>query len=136
MNRRTPPFQVAPARVGLQVMPYQKTIHLKSPCGSHTVEFPETPMEEPLYPPLNTREFVAKWHNVVEKHLLTELADVLPRLAAAPRGTGLGAEQYAALAHHLAYALQVAGSSSGGVQAALTYLKEAAGSQDEIPQPS
>jgi hypothetical protein len=93
-------------------------------------------MKEPPYPALNTREFIAKWHSAVEKHLIAELADLLPRLAAAPRGSDLGAEQYAALAHHLAYALQVAGSSSGGVQAALTYLKQAASTQDEIVQPS
>ena len=94
-------------------------------------------MKEPLYPALNTREFIARWHSAVEKHLVTELTDILPRLAAAPRGSDLGAEHYAALAHHLAYALQVAGSSNGGVQAALDYLKEAAGdTQDEMAQPS
>ena len=93
-------------------------------------------MTEPLYPALNTREFIAKWHSAVEKHLVAELADLLPRLAAAPRGGDPGTEQHAALAHHLAYALQVAGSPSGGVQAALTYLKQVAGTADEIPQPS
>ena len=94
-------------------------------------------MTEPLYPALNTREFIAKWHSAVEKHLVTELADILPRLAAGPRGGDLGSEHYAVLAHHLAYALQVAGSSSGGVQAALDYLKQAArDTQDEMPQPS
>ena len=93
-------------------------------------------MTEPLYPALNTREFIAKWHSAVEKHLIAELADLLPRLAAAPHGSDLGPEQYAALAHHLAYALQVAGSSSDGLQAALTYLKQASATTDEIQQPS
>ena len=93
-------------------------------------------MTEPLYPALNTREFIAKWHSALEQHLITELAEILPRLAAAPRGSDLGAEQYAALAHHLAYALQVAGSSSDGLQAALTYLKQASATTDEIPQSS
>ena len=93
-------------------------------------------MQEAPYPALNTREFIAKWHSAVEKHLINELADVLPNLAAAPQGGNLSAEQCATLAQHLAYALQVAGSSSGGLQAAVDYLKQAAGTQDEIPQPS
>jgi hypothetical protein len=93
-------------------------------------------MTEPLYPALNTREFIAKWHSAVEKHLIAELADLLPRLAAAPHDSALGKEQYAALAHHVAYALQVAGSSDDGVQAGLAYLKQAAGTADGIPQTS
>ena len=93
-------------------------------------------MTEPHYPALNTKEFIAKWHSALEQHLIAELADILPRLAGAPRGSELGTEQYAALAHHLAYALQVAGSSSDGLQAALTYLKQASATTDEIPQPS
>jgi hypothetical protein len=93
-------------------------------------------MTEPLYPALNTREFIAKWHSALEQHLIAELADILPRLAGAPRGSDLGTEQYAALAQHLAYALQVAGSSNDGLQAALTYLKQASATTDEIPQPS
>jgi hypothetical protein len=93
-------------------------------------------MTDPPYPPLNTREFIAKWHSAVEKHLIAELADLLPQLAGAPHGSDFGKEQYAALAHHLAYALQVAGSSSDGLQAALTYLKQAGATTDEIPQPS
>ena len=92
-------------------------------------------MAEPQYPALNTREFIAKWHSALEQHLIAELAEVLPRLVGAPRGSDLGTEQYAALAHHLAYALQVAGSSSDGLQAALTYLKQASATTDEIPQP-
>jgi hypothetical protein len=92
-------------------------------------------MKEPYYPALNTQEFIAKWHSALEQHLIAELAEILPGLAGAPRGSDLGAEQYAALAHHLAYALQVANSDSGGVQAALTYLKQASATTDEIPQP-
>ena len=93
-------------------------------------------MKEPPYPALNTREFIARWHSAVEKHLITELTDILPRLVDAPRGSDLGAEHYNALAHHLAYALQVAGSSSGGVQAAMKYLEQAAGTPDGVPQHS
>ena len=93
-------------------------------------------MEEPHYPALNTKEFIAKWHSALEQHLIAELSDILPRLVGAPRGSDLGTEQYATLAHHLAYALQVAGSpGSGGVQEALTYLKQASATTDEIPQP-
>jgi hypothetical protein len=93
-------------------------------------------MQEPTYPALNTREFIAKWHSAVEQHLVSELANILPQLAAAPGRSDLSIEQSTALAHHMAYALQVAGSSNGNVQAALIYLKQAAGSEDEIPQPS
>ena len=92
-------------------------------------------MEKTPDPALNTREFITKWRSTVERHLVVELADVLPGLVAAQHGTDIGAEQYAALAHHLAYALQVAASERGGVQAALLYLKEAAGSEDGITQP-
>ena len=91
-------------------------------------------MEEPHYPALNTKEFIAKWHSALEQHLTAELAEILPRLAGAPRGSDLGTEQYTVLAHHLAHALEVAGNSGGGVQGALTYLKQAAGPADEIPQ--
>ena len=38
-------------------------------------------MEEPHYPALNTKEFIAKWHSALEQHLIAELAEVLPRLA-------------------------------------------------------
>ena len=93
-------------------------------------------MKEPHYPALNTKEFIAKWHSALEQHLTAELAEILPRLAGAPRGSDLGTEQYTELAHHLAHALEVAGNSgSGGVQAALTYLKQAAGTAGETPQP-
>ena len=93
-------------------------------------------MEEPTYPALNTREFIAKWHSAVEKQLVSELADILHQLTAATGRSVLSTEQSTALAHHVAYALQVAGSPSGGIQAALSYLKEAAGAVSQVPQPS
>jgi hypothetical protein len=92
-------------------------------------------MDNTVYPTLNTREFIAKWHSAVEQQLVADLGQILPRLAGAPRGAELGNEQYLALAHHMAYALQVAGSPNGGIQAALQYLKQMAGDEDETPQP-
>jgi len=92
-------------------------------------------MDDTVYPTLNTREFIAKWHSAVEQQLVADLGEILPSLAAAPRDAELGSEQSLTLAHHLAYALQVAGSSNGGVQAALQYLKQMAGDKGEIPQP-
>ena len=93
-------------------------------------------MEGSTYPALNTREFIAKWHSAVEKQLVSELSDILPQLTAAPGRSDLSTEQSAALAHHVAYALQVAGSPDGGIQAALSYLKQATGASGETPQPS
>lgn len=83
-------------------------------------------MEEQRFPPLNTREFVAKWRSVVEEHLVSELTELVRPLAAYGGGTDLGPEQSAALARHMAYALQVAGSSNGGLHAAVEYLRQAA----------
>lgn len=91
-------------------------------------------MDEQTYPALNTREFVARWHNIVEEHLVTELADLLRPLAGESSGNTLGPEQCAALSRHFAYALQVAGSDSGGVQAAVEYLRQAATTDDQVPE--
>jgi hypothetical protein len=91
-------------------------------------------MEKDTYPALNTREFVAKWHSVVEEHLVAELADLLPALAVQSSGNTLGPEQRAALSRHFAYALQVAGSDRGGLQAAVEYLRQAATADNEGPQ--
>jgi len=93
-------------------------------------------MEEQTYPALNTREFVAKWHSIVEEHLVNELADLLRPLAAESSGNTLGPEQCAALSRHFAYALLVAGSGSGGVKAALEYLRQAATTEDKVPEVS
>jgi hypothetical protein len=90
-------------------------------------------MEKDTYPALNTREFVAKWQSVVEEHIVAELADLLPALAVQSSGNTLGPEQRVALSRHLAYALQVAGSDSGGLQAAVEYLRQAATTADEGP---
>ncbi|MDQ3137793.1 MAG: hypothetical protein M3Q93_09415 [Gemmatimonadota bacterium] len=43
-----------------------------------------------------------------------------------PGGRGLTAEQSAVLAHHVAHALMVAASSTGGVEPAVGYLKQVA----------
>jgi hypothetical protein len=92
-------------------------------------------MADDSLPPVNTREFVARWHSVVEEHLVIELADILRQLAGTgPGGTDLRPEQCATLARHLAHALQEAGSSDGGVQAAMQYLHEAALAGDEAPE--
>ncbi|HWN19763.1 MAG TPA: hypothetical protein VNO19_12675 [Gemmatimonadales bacterium] len=91
-------------------------------------------MEKQTYPALNTREFVAKWHSIVEENLVTELAKLLRPLAAGSSGNTLGPEQCAALSRHIAYALQVAGSDSGGLQAAVEYLRQAATIDDEGPE--
>jgi hypothetical protein len=91
-------------------------------------------MDEQTYPALNTREFVARWHNIVEEHLVTELANLLRPLAGESSGNTLGPEQCAALSRHFAYALQVAGSDSGGVQAAVEYLRQAATTDDQVPE--
>jgi hypothetical protein len=91
-------------------------------------------MEEQSYPALNTREFVAKWHSIVEEHLVTELADVLGPLTADSSGDALAPDQCAALSRHFAYALQVAGSAGGGVQAAVEYLRQAATAGEGISE--
>jgi hypothetical protein len=88
-------------------------------------------MEEQRFPLLNTREFVAKWRTVVEEHLVSELTELVRPLAAGGGGTDLGPEQSAALARHVAYALQVAGSSNGGLHAAVEYLRQAAATENE-----
>ena len=90
-------------------------------------------METQAYPALNTREFVAKWHSIVEQSLVTELAELVGPLAGASENP-LWPEQCAALSRHLAYALQVAGSDSRGVQAAIEYLRQAA--KDEAQDPA
>lgn len=46
---------------------------------------------------LNTREFVARWHNIVEQRLVKELADLLHPLAAESGSNPLAQEQCAAL---------------------------------------
>jgi hypothetical protein len=76
--------------------------------------------------PLDTREFVARWSSTVEEHLVTELADILHRLAPAGSGGDLSPEQSSTLARHLAHALQEAANPGGGIHAAMQYLHEAA----------
>lgn len=77
-------------------------------------------MEQEPHPPLNTKEFVAGWQNIVEEHLAGDLAGALQKLAANPPG---GAET---LARHVTHALQIAASPTGSVQAAVHYLCEVA----------
>lgn len=73
-------------------------------------------MEQEPRPPLDTKEFVAGWHNIVEEHVVNDLAGALHKLAVSEPG-GI-----AALARHVTHALQLAASSAGGVQAAVHYL--------------
>jgi hypothetical protein len=86
-------------------------------------------MKQEPHPPLDTKEFVAGWKNIVEEHVVSDLADALRKLAA---GEPAGTE---ALARHVTHALQVAASPTGSVQAAVHYLCEAA-DHAEQPGPS
>ena len=43
----------------------------------------DEPVADEPVPQLDTREFVARWHSVVEEHLVTDLADILHQLALA-----------------------------------------------------
>lgn len=80
-------------------------------------------MEREPDQPLNTREFTAKWHDIVEEHVVPSLSAVLPRLMTGSTSENVRPERWEALARHLAHALQIAASSSGGVQAAIEYLQ-------------
>jgi len=82
-------------------------------------------MEETPRPALNTKEFVANWHNIVQEHLVTSLADSLGRLAAGVGEASLSPDQRTVLAHHVARALMVAASAAGGVEPAVEYLHQA-----------
>lgn len=86
-------------------------------------------MKQEPHPPLDTKEFVAGWQNIVEEHVVSDLAGALHKLAAGEPG---GTE---ALARHLAHALQVAASPAGNVQTAVHYLCELA-AQAEEPGPT
>jgi hypothetical protein len=75
--------------------------------------------------PRDTKEFVAGWQNIVEAQVVSDLTAALPKLAVSePGGT-------AALARHVAHALQVAASPAGSLQAAVRYLCEAAARAEE-----
>jgi hypothetical protein len=82
-------------------------------------------MEREPNHPLNTREFTAKWHDIVEEHVVPSLAAVLPRLMTGGASENVPAERWEDLARHLAHALQIA-STSGGAQAAVDYLQQMA----------
>ena len=79
--------------------------------------------------PLNTREFTAKWHDIVEEHVVPDLATVLPRLVKGTMSQDGRPEQWEGLSRHLVHALQVAASASGGVQAAVEYLRQVANTE-------
>jgi hypothetical protein len=70
--------------------------------------------------PRDTKEFVAGWQHIVEEHVVSDLAGALHKLAASERG-GSGA-----LARHVSHALQMAAGPTGGLQAAVRYLCDAA----------
>jgi hypothetical protein len=82
-------------------------------------------MEREPNNPLNTREFTARWHGIVEEHVVPNLAAVLPRLTSQAAGP-ITSDLWDGLARHLAHALQIASSPSGGVQGALDYLQQMA----------
>jgi uncharacterized protein YejL (UPF0352 family) len=81
--------------------------------------------------PLNTREFTAKWHDIVEEHVVPDLVALLPRLVTGASSRQIDPEQWDALARRFAHALQVAASSPGGVQAAVDYLQQIADGASE-----
>jgi hypothetical protein len=83
-------------------------------------------MKEESRPHLDTKEFVAGWQNIVEDHVVSDLAGAVRKLAAPEQG---GTE---ALARHLTHAFQVAAGPKGSVQAAVQYLCELA---DHAEQP-
>jgi hypothetical protein len=75
-----------------------------------------------------TAEYAITWQAIVEDHLSDELVDSLRRLTWASWGVGMAEREIGvALAHHLAHALRVAASPSGGVQPSVDYLRWAAG---------
>ena len=77
---------------------------------------------------VSTGEYGTQHQTVVEDHLFSELAKSLRQLAGIdPTAGGPGPEQVAALAYHLAHALRVAASSTGGVLASVKYLQWAVG---------
>jgi len=82
-------------------------------------------MEQEPHLPLNTKEFVAGWQNIVEEHLASDLAGALQKLAASRPG---GTE---AMARHVSHALQIAASPTGSIQAAVHYLCEVAGQAED-----
>jgi len=86
-------------------------------------------MKQEPQSPLDTKEFVAGWQNIVEEHVVGDLADALRRLSAAEPG---GSE---ALARHVTHALQVAAGPAGSVQAAVQYLCEVAAQAEEPGRP-
>lgn len=88
-------------------------------------------MEQQSSPSATTGEYVTRWQTIAEDHLFSELAKSLRRLAGIdPTAGGPGPEQVAALAYHLAHALRIAASASGGVREAVEYLHWVAAAQD------
>jgi hypothetical protein len=84
-------------------------------------------MDDPKSAPLNTREFVVRWHATVDEHLVTKLADSLGQLAAMqPAASALQPAQYRTVAQQIVLALHVAADSSGGVPEAVDYLVQVA----------
>jgi hypothetical protein len=84
-------------------------------------------MEQRTGTPLNTREFVVKWHATVDDHLVGKLAESLVQAAAAqPGGTALEPAQARALAHHIITALHLAAAPGAGVPEGVDYLIQAA----------
>jgi hypothetical protein len=70
--------------------------------------------------PRDTKEFAAGWQNIVEEHVVKDVAGALQKLAAGEQaGTGT-------LARHVTHALQMAASPTGNLQAAVRFLCDAA----------
>jgi hypothetical protein len=84
-------------------------------------------MDDSTSAPLNTREFVVKWHATVDEHLVTRLADSLAQLQAAQTAgySPLETEQRRMVAHQVVTALHVARDS--GIPEAVDYLMQVMG---------
>jgi len=76
---------------------------------------------------INTSEFAARWHTIIDEQFVSKVADSLGQLAAAqPGGPTLQPAQCRMMAQHIVQALHVAATSTGGVQDAVQYLVQVA----------
>lgn len=84
-------------------------------------------MDDEVRPGPQTREYIAAWRGIVVDHLVDELDQSVRLLVAAEQGDRPGtATPFSFLSHHIARALQLAASSTDGVEAAVRYLQQAA----------
>lgn len=90
-------------------------------------------MEDTPKASLDTREFVARWHAIVDEHFVEKVAASLTRLIPVQPGQpALEPAQLQSLARHIVEALHAAASPKGGVQAAVHHLDQVA-ADGEVP---